>query len=78
MPLILAFGRQRQADISEFQDSQGYAKKSCLSKIKQGVGKERGRGEERIFPWYLSKLSKTILLVSYSLCWKSHSSDSVL
>jgi hypothetical protein len=40
-PLILAFGRQRQADFgvlgqpglqSEFQDSQGYTKKPCLKK----------------------------------------------
>jgi hypothetical protein len=41
MPLILAFGRQRQADYrvwdqpglqSEFQDSRGYTEKSCLNK----------------------------------------------
>jgi hypothetical protein len=39
MPLILALGRQRQADFwvqgqpglqSEFQDSQGYTEKPCL------------------------------------------------
>ena len=41
MPLIPAFGRQRQADFwvqgqpslqSEFQDSQGYIEKPCLEK----------------------------------------------
>jgi hypothetical protein len=43
MPLIPAFGRQRQADFlvrgqpglhSEFQDSQGYTEKPCLGKKK--------------------------------------------
>jgi hypothetical protein len=43
MPLILALGRQRQADFcvqgqpglqSELQDSQGYTEKPCLEKKK--------------------------------------------
>jgi hypothetical protein len=47
MPLILALGRQKQADFwvrgqpglqSEFQDRQGYTEKPCLGKKKKGGG----------------------------------------
>jgi hypothetical protein len=54
MPLVLALGRQRQADFwvqgqpglqSEFQDSQGYTEKPCLEKPKKKKKKElRRRG----------------------------------
>jgi hypothetical protein len=49
MPLILALGRQRQADLgvhgqlplqSEFQDSQGYTEKPCLKKKIQKIKKK--------------------------------------
>jgi len=50
MPLIPALWRQRQVDLwvqgqpslqSEFQDSQGYAEKSCLDKNKTKQNKKK-------------------------------------
>jgi hypothetical protein len=35
MPLIPALRRQRQADLREFEDSQGYMQKPCLGKRKK-------------------------------------------
>jgi hypothetical protein len=32
MPSISALGKQRQADLFEFQDSQSYTEKPCLEK----------------------------------------------
>ena len=57
-PLILALGRQRQADFlvqgqpglqSEFQDRQGYTEKPCLKKRKKDRkdGRNKGRKEGR-------------------------------
>jgi hypothetical protein len=34
MPLILALGRQKQADLWEFKDIPGYTEKPCLKKPK--------------------------------------------
>jgi hypothetical protein len=56
MPLIPAFGRQRQADFwvqghpglqSEFEDSQGYKEKHCQKKKKK---KKKEKKKKQGFP----------------------------
>jgi hypothetical protein len=49
MPLILALGRQRQAD-SEFEDSQDYTEKPCLEKPKKKKKKKK-----KLFHVYLGE-----------------------
>jgi hypothetical protein len=65
-PLILALGRQRQADFwvqgqpglqSEFQDSQGYREKSCLEKPK--INKNKEKRKRNLLPENTGKASKT-------------------
>ena len=64
MPLILALGRQRQADFwvqgqpglqSEFQGSQGYTEKPCLeknqTKTKQNKNKIKNNKKEYWLKW---------------------------
>ena len=45
--LISALGRQRQAQISEFQDSQGYAEKPCLEKQKNKKTKKQNQNKTK-------------------------------
>ena len=40
-PLIPALERQRQVDLCEFEDSQGYTDKTCLKKKKRKEKKEK-------------------------------------
>lgn len=43
MSLAPAAGRQRQANLCEFKDSQGYTQRNPVLKEKRKEGKERGR-----------------------------------
>jgi hypothetical protein len=54
-PLILALGRQKQANFcvrgqpglqSEFQDSQGYIEKPCFEKTKQNKNKNKNKHKQ--------------------------------
>jgi hypothetical protein len=67
MPLIPAFGRQRQVDFwvwgqpglqSEFQDSQGYTEKPYLEKQKQ-----TNKQQKKKYPWTLLRVKKEVVKV---------------
>jgi hypothetical protein len=46
MPLIPAFERQTQADLCEFQDSQGSTEKPCLEKLKEKKNRKKKKEEK--------------------------------